>query len=43
MWLLLFGVAFVLIAASIYVDYRWKRWIDGQRKQRERLPNDYPQ
>jgi hypothetical protein len=32
---ILIFVALVVIAGSIYADYRWRRWVDARRRERE--------
>jgi hypothetical protein len=34
-------VGLVVVAASFYVDYRWKRWIAKQREERERSGDEF--
>jgi hypothetical protein len=29
-------VGLMVVAGSLYADYRWKRWMNRQREQRER-------
>jgi hypothetical protein len=32
---ILIFVALVVIAGSIYADYRWRKWVDARRRERE--------
>ncbi|AXC11641.1 hypothetical protein ACPOL_2317 [Acidisarcina polymorpha] len=41
MRLLLLAIALLLVAASFYVDYRWKRWLAEQREARKRKPDEF--
>jgi nicotinamide riboside transporter PnuC len=41
MRVILFLVVLVIVAASVYGDYRWKRWMTRQREERER-PDSTP-
>jgi hypothetical protein len=34
-------VVLLLIAASFYVDYKWKQWIAARRQERDHPPNSY--
>jgi hypothetical protein len=38
MKLLFAAIVVLLIAASFYADYRWKRWIAARRAERENNP-----
>jgi hypothetical protein len=32
---ILIFLALVVIAGSIYADYRWRKWVDARRRERE--------
>ena len=34
-------VAFFLLAASFYADYKWKQWIAARKQERDHPPNSY--
>jgi hypothetical protein len=36
-------VVLILLAASFYADYKWKRWIAARKQERDHPPNSYDQ
>jgi hypothetical protein len=40
---LLVTVILVLIAASFYADYKWKRWIAARKQERDHPPSSFDQ
>lgn len=35
--MILLGIVVVVIAGSIYADYRWRRWVEARRRERQEL------
>jgi hypothetical protein len=32
---ILISVVLAVVAGSIYADYRWRKWVDARRRERE--------
>jgi len=41
MRLMLLVVGLLVVGALMYLDYRWKRWMATQRKERERAGDEF--